>query len=119
MDICTYLCAFVYFYIVPVVVINAPDEQVLGEPLTLECKIITAIDIDDTFNIIWTNDITEVRRVENIPANLISNYSDFYTIPALSRSDDNRRYQCEVIINTNPPVSAAVASIALQVRSKF
>ena len=98
-------------------VINAPDEQILGEPLTLECKIKTAVDIDDTFNVIWTN-IIEVRRVENISANLIRNYSDFYTIPALSRSDDNRRYQCEVIINTNPPVSAAVASIRLQVRSK-
>ena len=99
-------------------VIKAPDEQVLGEPLTLECKIKTAVDIDDTFNVIWTNDITEVRRVENIPANLISNYSDFYTIPALSRSDDNRRHQCEVIINTNPPVSGAVASVRLRVRSK-
>ena len=48
-------------------VIKAPDEQVLGEPLTLECKIKTAVDIDDTFNVIWTNDITEARRVENIP----------------------------------------------------
>ena len=99
-------------------VINAPDEQILGEPLTIECKIKTAVDIDDTFSIIWTNSITEVRRVENISANLISNYSDFYTIPALSRSDDNRRYQCEMIINTNPPVSAAIASITLEVRSK-
>ena len=99
-------------------VINAPDEQILGEPLTLECRIKTAVDIDDTFSIIWTNSITEVRRVENIPANLISNYSDLYNIPALSRSDDNRRYQCEVIINTNPPVSAAIASITLEVRSK-
>ena len=99
-------------------VINAPGEQILGESLTLECKIKTAVDIDDTFDIIWTNSITEVRRVENIPANLISNYSDLYTIPALSRSDDNRRYQCEVIINTNPPVSAAIASITLEVRSE-
>ena len=86
--------------------------------MSLECKIKTAVDIDDTFNIIWTNSITEVRRVENISANLISNYSDLYTIPALSRSDDNRRHQCEVIINTNPPVSAAIGSTTLQVRSK-
>ena len=99
-------------------VINASDEQVLGEPLTLECKFKTAVDIDNTFSIIWNNSISEVRRVENISANLMSNYSDFYTIPALSRSDNSRKYSCEVIINTNPPVSAAVANIKLRVRSK-
>ena len=109
---------YVYCYVVPVVAINASDNQVLGESLTIECKIETAKDIDGTFSIIWTNDVAELRRVENIPANLLRNYSDFYTIPEVSRSDHKRIYQCEVIINTTPPVSAALDNIVLKVRSK-
>ena len=98
---------FYIHYIVPPpsVAINASDEQTVGQSLTLECRIEAVKDIDSTVDIIWTTGNTEVRRVENIPAYLISNYSDFFTIPILSRSDNNREYQCEVIINTSPPVT--------------
>ena len=33
-------------------------------------------------------------------------YSDTYTIPSLSVNDDGRTYQCEVVIDANPPVMA-------------
>ena len=88
----------------PFVTLNAPDEQDAGQTLTLECEIDAVQDIDGTADIIWTTSNTEVRRVENIPACLLSNYSDFFTTPVLSRSDNNREYQCEVIINISPSV---------------
>ena len=102
----------------PIVTMSAPDEQTVGQSLTLECRIAAVKDIDSTVDIIWTTGSTEVRRVENIPACLISNYSDFFTIPVLSRNDNNREYQCEVIINISPPVTGN-NSITLNVTRKF
>ena len=59
-----------------------------------------------------------MRRIENIPACLITSYSDFFTIPVLSRNDNNREYQCEVIINTSPPV-IGIGNSTLNVIRKF
>ena len=102
----------------PNITIIAPDEQTVGQSLTLECRIEAVKDIDSTVDIIWTTDGTEVRRVENIQACLISNYSDFFTTPVLSRNDNNREYQCEVIINISPPVTGN-DSVTLSVTRKF
>ena len=102
----------------PFVIINAPDEQDVGQPLTLECKIEAVKDIDGTADIIWTTGNTVVRRVENISACLLSNYSDFFTTPVLSRNDNNREYQCEVIINVSPTIRGN-DSIRLTVTRKF
>ena len=59
-----------------------------------------------------------MRRVENIQACLFSNYSDFFTTPVLSRSDNNREYRCEVIINVNPSVRGN-GGIRLNLTRKF
>ena len=106
--------------VVPIVVIKAPDEQVAGQPLKLKCQINAVTDIDSTVDIIWTSGNTEVRKVENTPGYLISNYSDGFTaISSLSRHDNNREYKCEVIINTSPPVKAASDKITLDVIREF
>ena len=102
----------------PNVKVNASDQQLVGQSLTIECKIEAVKDIDSTVDIIWTTGNTEVRRVEDIPAHLITNYSDFFTTPILSRSDVDRSYQCKVIIKTSPPVSGS-DNITLNVRRKF
>ena len=111
---------FLFICLVPTpnVTIIAPDEQTVGQSITLECRIEAVKDIDSTVDIIWTTDGTEVRRVENIQACLISNYSDFFTTPVLSRNDNNREYQCEVIINISPPVIGN-NSVTLSVTRKF
>ena len=101
----------------PNVTIIAPDEQTVGQSITLECRIEAVKDIDSTVDIIWTTDGTEVRRVENIQACLISNYSDFFTTPVLSKNN-NREYQCKVIINISPPVIGN-DSVTLSVTRKF
>ena len=114
------LFTFLYYHVVPTpnVSIVAPDEQTVGQSITLECRIEAVKDIDSTVDIIWTTGDTEVRRVENIQACLISNYSDFFTTPVLSRNDNNREYQCEVIINISPPVIGN-NSVTLSVTRKF
>lgn len=89
----------------------------MGESLILECKVEAAIDIDTTVNITWSTGDTKVRRME-LPDYLLNNYSDFLTIPVLSRYDHNRVYQVEVITNTIPPVKA-LGIIELNVICKF
>jgi len=95
----------ILYLLVLSVAISTSVEQTIGESLTLECRIEAENLINSTVDIIWTTGNTEVRRMENIPSCLISNYSDFFTISILSRSDNNREYQCKVIINTSPPVT--------------
>ena len=109
-----------YVCVVPVVLIKAPDEQIVGQPLKLECQINAVTDIDSTVDIIWTSGNTVLRKVENMPGHLISNYSDgFAATPSLSRHDNNRKYKCEVIINTSPPVKAASDKVTLNVIREF
>ena len=99
--------------------VKVTGEQTVGQSVVLECKIEAAIDTDSTIDIIWTtgND-SEVRRLKNVPGHLLYNYSDFFSTPLLSRNDENRRYQCEVITHTSPQAKEN-GSVTLNVTCKF
>jgi len=114
------ICKLVLSLIVPppTVQVTAPCEQVVGQSLTLQCNITAISDIAATVDIIWTTGDTEVRRVENLQGSLLSNFTDFFTIPVLSKSDNNQEYQCEVVINTNPPIIEN-DTVVLNVTRKF
>ena len=63
----------------------------------------------------------EKRQHNNTsPAMMTSSlvYTDTYTIPLLSTDDDSREYQCEVEINTSPPVMAT-GSVTLDVMGEL
>ena len=87
------------------------DEQLVGQSLVLECRIIldqqmTTIYINSIFDIIWTKEIeSEVRRVEKISGKLLSNYSDYYVIQTLRAGDPYTFYRCDVIINFTRPLN--------------
>ena len=84
---------------VNITILTSSDEQIVGQPLTLECRIEAAREIDSTFDIIWRTGgltSTEVRSVKDISGSLLRNYSGFYTI-VIRRGI--RSYSCEVIIN--------------------
>ena len=119
-----YLWFFIVNQIVPPVNITilTSDEQIVGQPLTLECRIGAARGIDSTFDIIWTEQrtFTEVRSVKDIPGSLLSNYSDFYTIPILSRNDFLNSFSCEIIINLiNQSLSTNARIVLENVIGKF
>ena len=108
--ICNYNVAVYHVVPDPTVTIVTTDEQLLGQSLTLECRIEAVRGLNGTAEIIWTicDAEVEVRRVENIPASLISNYTDKYTIPVLRTSDAFTLYQCcEVLINTRPQLAGS------------
>ena len=73
--------------------------------------------ITSRVDIVWSSDGVEVNRTGGINASLEHEsmmYSVYYTIPQLSTTDDGRVYQCEVVINTSPPVMAT-GSVTLDV----
>ena len=84
---------------VNITILTSSDEQIVGQPLTLECRIRSPRGIGSTFDIICRTEqltSTEVRSVKDIPGRILSNYSDFLTIPILRSAFS---YSCEVIIN--------------------
>ena len=66
--------------------------------------------ITSRVDIVWSSDGLESQRINGTKAMLSNNvsvmYTSTYTIPLLSTTDDGRVYQCEVVINTSPPVMA-------------
>ena len=83
--------------------------QTVGQSLLLECIVTTVRGITSSVDIVWSsNDVVLIteRNVVNRTASFSTNYISTYIIPQLSTFDDGRVYSCEVVINTNPPVTA-------------
>ena len=92
----------------PVVLVTTLDDQVLGDPFTLDCTVITVIGISSAVDIIWTVDGRTVRIVNDTSATNNNNsaiYTDSLVLPELTALDNGRIYQCTVLINKNPPIS--------------
>ena len=67
--------------------------------------------ITSRVDIVWSRDDGILESITGVNSNYSGDsyavYLASYTIPLLSTTDDGRVYQCEVVINTNPPVMAA------------
>jgi len=78
--------------------------------------------ITSRVDIVWSSDGLESLRINGTKAMLSNNvsmmYTSTYTIPLLSTTDDGRVYQCEVVINTSPPVMD-IGSITVDVTGRF
>ena len=91
--------------------ITVPNTESSGQSLTLECNVIAVRGITNRVDIIWRRNGVELQRMEGVNVSLITAgnsaaYTDTYTISQLNATDDDREYQCEVVINTSPPVMA-------------
>ena len=102
-------------YNVSVVTHNA---QTVGQPLLLECIVITVRGITSAMDIMWSSDNVVVHTVRDVSINfttsLFASYTSTYTIPQLSTLDDGRVLSCEGVIQTSPSITAA-SSIELDV----
>ena len=82
------------------------NEQIVGQPLMLECAMSTPRGIDSRVDIVWSRDGVEVERINDVSSNFSSPkvvvYTNIYTIPLLGTYDDDVVYECEVIINSSP-----------------
>ena len=101
------MCAF---NIVPIpnATVTTPNTQTVGRSLTLECNVTAVRGIISRVDIIWSSDGRELERMEGVNVSSTTDnsvvYTDTYNISQLRTTDDGREYQCEVVINTSPPV---------------
>ena len=127
-----YVCMYVYavagivnnLYItvpLPTVNVTSPDDQIVGQSLTLQCEVTTVRGITSRVDIVWsddsrglnvTNDTTSVELEDSLL------YTNAYTISSLTTDDENRTYQCEVMINSIVTVNNN-SSITLDVTGKI
>ena len=89
------------------VMMTTLNEQIVGQPLMLECVMSTPRGINSRVDIVWTRDGVEVERINDVSSNFSSSevvvYTNIYTIPLLGTYDDDVVYECEVIINSSSP----------------
>ena len=105
----------------PSIRIIAPNNQTVGQPLTLESIITTVRGITSRVDIVWSSNGSELKRIEGLNYSTIANdsvtYTEFYTISQLSTSDEGRIFMCDVLINTTSPVMAT-DNVTLNVTGK-
>ena len=104
----------------PTVSATAPNTQYVGQSLTLQCEVTTVRGITSRVDIVWSNNGTELRRINDKTATTMDNslvYTDSYTISQLNTTDDGRVIQCKVVINASPSVMAS-DNITLNVTGK-
>ena len=88
---------------------TTPNTQTPGQSLTLQCEVTTVRGITSRVDIVWSSNGIVLRRINGTIAATMDNslvYTDSYIISQLSTTDDGRVIQCEVVINTSPPVMA-------------
>ena len=86
------------------------DVQTVGQSLLLECIVTTVRGITSAMDITWSSDGVVFNIERNVSVNhttlYTASYTSTYIIPQLSTLDDDRVYNCEVVINTTPSVTA-------------
>ena len=113
----TYLflnCAIcITFYVVPNptnVTVTAPNTQIVGQSLILECSVTTVRGITSRIDIEWSIGNVMLQTLVGVDTTSTASdyvvYTNIYNISLVSTFDDGRVYQCEVIINTIPQLIA-------------
>ena len=101
---------------------NILNDQIVGQPLTLDCQVSTVRGITSRVDIVWSSngeelDITEGKNISS-KTNKSMSFTDIHVIQQLSTADEGREYQCEVFIDTQSPVKAT-DSVILNVTGKY
>ena len=106
----------------PIVMVTAPNTQVVGQSLELNCDVNITRGITSEVDIVWGTETIKLNRTDDVNLILIEGtvftYTSTYTIEQLSTSDKDRVYYCELVINSVSPV-VVNDSILLNVTSKL
>ena len=80
------------------------SNQIVGQPLTLQCSINSEVEIPSRVNFIWRSDsLSVLRNVEVVTTTYNSKiYVDTYNFSQLSTDHNERTYICEVVISKVP-----------------
>ena len=105
----------------PDVAVTPTTGHILGQSLTLQCEVTTVRGIISEVDIVWSDDNMELNRTDGITATAMDNslvYTDNYIFPQLSETDEGSVIECEVVINSSPPVMAN-NNVTLDVMGKY
>ena len=93
----------------------------MGQSLTLESTVTTVRGITSRVDIGWSSNGSMLQLTEGFNHTSTSNnaviYTDIYTIPQLSTTDEGRIIQCDTFIKAVSPVTAS-DSITLNITGK-
>ena len=100
------------------VTVTAPSSQIVGQSLMLECSVTTVRGITSRVDMEWSTGNKTLQIIKGIVNLHTTNdsvlYKAKYNITQVSTLDDSEVYQCKVIINANPQLTA-FGSITLDV----
>ena len=113
-----------YLHVVPLptVTVTAPDSQIIGRPLPLQCEVTTVRGITSRVDIVWRRDGAELERMNDVSLTVMGNslvYTSFYTITLLISTHKDAVILCEAIINTGDLPVMASHNVTLDASSKF
>ena len=107
---------------IPSIIVSAPEDQIVGQSLTLKCDITTVRGVTSRVDIVWSSNGSQLRKATGISANSMTHNSVLYTasyvIGQLSTADEDRTYECMAMINAQSPVTAS-DSVILNATSKY
>ena len=116
-----YICVLLFIVPTPSVIVSTLQDQTVSQSLILQCNVTAVRGINSRVDIIWSSDDLELKRVQKVNISSITNnsvlYSDLYNIPQLSTADEDRTYECKVLVITTSPIMA-LNNVTLNVTSK-
>ena len=99
----------------PTITVKHSGSMTVGRSLYLNCMVTTVRGITRRISVVWTSCDKKLYST-SITQGTTSNIR--YRIHQLNTTDHGKVYQCEVVINTIPPVRAT-GQITLNVNSKL
>ena len=91
-----------------IVSVTALNDQIVGDPLSLECNVTTVRGVTSSMDITWMKDGVVVRGINNV-SGIVTNQNDsmlFLDIFNASTKDDGAVYKCHAEVNANAKVNA-------------
>ena len=94
----------------------------MGQSLKLKCNITAVRGITSRVDIIWSSDGLELQRTKKVNVTSMTSYSvlytDMYSISQLSTTDEDKTYECTVLVISTLPVMAT-NNVTLNVTGKY
>ena len=100
---------------------TALNTQTVGQSLTLQCEVTTAIGIDVRVDIVWSSGGMELERIIASISTIMGNslvHTESFMFSELSTSDEDRIIQCTVVIYSNP-LLMATNNVTLNVTGEY
>ena len=111
-------------FLVPILTVNVKAPNIttvtVKEALDMVCSVTTARGVTSRVDIAWSLNGTEVERVEAVDVDHTTSSSTVYThVYKVNTTEPGRIYQCEAIININPPMKATGSIATVDVAGKL